>query len=105
MNKSKIIFYSIAHSLGVLGYVFLVTSLMTNAPKFFGKAPGILGSMAMLLLFVFSASFVGLLVLGRPGHLYFNGYKKEGLILLFSTLACLFVFTVILFIILLVFVT
>ncbi len=92
MNKSKIIFYSIVNSLGVLAYIFLLVSFLNNAQNFFGKPPGILVSAIMLLIFVFSASVTGLLVLGRPGHLYFNGYKKEGLILLFSTLACLFVF-------------
>jgi len=96
MNKSKIIFYSIVHSLGVLGYIFLLVSFLNNAQSFFGKPPEILISATMLLLLVLSASITGLLVLGRPGHLYFNGYKKEGLILLFSTLACLFVFMVVL---------
>ncbi|MCX6813566.1 MAG: hypothetical protein NTV77_03790 [Candidatus Azambacteria bacterium] len=94
MNKSKIIFYSIVNSLGVLAYIFLLVSFISNAQKIFGKPPEILISATMLLLFVLSASITGLLVLGRPGHLYFNGYKKEGLILLFSTLACLFVFMV-----------
>jgi len=50
--------------------------------------------LSMLSTFVLSASITGLLVLGRPIHLYFSGHKKEGLILLFLTLAFLFVFVV-----------
>jgi hypothetical protein len=100
MNKSKIIFYSIVNSLGVLAYIFLLVSFMNNAKNFFEKPPEILIGAVMLLTFVLSASITGLLVLGRPGHLYFNGYKKEGLTLLFSTLACLFVFVVVILIIL-----
>ncbi len=100
MNKSKIIFYSVVNSLGVLAYIFLLVSFLNNAQKFFGKPPEILIAAVMLLTFVLSASITGLLVLGRPGHLYFNGYKKEGLTLLFYTLACLFAFTVVILIIL-----
>ncbi len=100
MNKSKIIFYSVVNSLGVLAYIFLLVSFLSNAQKIFGKPPEILISATMLLLLVLSASITGLLVLGRPGHLYFNGYKKEGLTLLFLTLACLLVFIVLLLIVL-----
>ena len=96
MNKSKIIFYSIVDSLGVLAYVLLLVSFMNNAEKLLGKPPEILIGAIMLSTFVLSASITSLLVLGRPGHLYFTGYKKEGIILLFSTLACLFVFVVVL---------
>ena len=100
MSKSKIIFYSIADSLGVLAYIFLLTSFLSNAEKMFNKPPEFLISTAMLLIFVFSASVTGLLVLGRPIHLYFNGFKKEAFTLLFFTLACLFAFLVVILIIL-----
>ena len=96
MNKSKIVFYSVADSLGVLAYIFLLVSFMNNSKNFFSKTPEILIGMVMLSLFVLSASITGLLVLGRPIHLYFNGFKKEALTLLLSTLACLFVFVVLL---------
>jgi len=100
MNKSKIIFYSIANSLGVLAYIFLLVSFLNNAENFFNKPPEILIGTVMLLTFVLSASVTGLLVLGRPIHLYFNGLKKEALTLLFYTLACLFAFLVVILIIL-----
>ncbi len=95
MNKSKIIFYSIADSLGVLAYIFLLVSFLNNAKNFFDKPPEILIGILMLMVFILSASVTGLLVLGRPIHLYFNGFKKEALALLSSTLACLFVFVVV----------
>jgi hypothetical protein len=100
MDKSKIIFYSIINSLGVLAYIFLLVSFMNNAKNFFEKPPEILIGATMLLLLVLSASITGLLVLGRPIHLYFNGFKKEALTLLFYTLACLFVFVMVILIIL-----
>ena len=100
MNKSKIIFYSIADSLGVLAYILLLVFFLNNAEKMFNKPPEILIGAVMLLTFILSASITGLLVLGRPIHLYFNGLKKEGLILLFSTLACLFACVVVILIIL-----
>lgn len=99
MNKSKIFFYGIINSLGVLAYIFLLVSFLNNAKKFFDKPPEILIGMVMLSLFVLSASVTSLLVLGRPIHLYFNGLKKEALNLLFSTLACLFFFVVVILII------
>lgn len=99
MSKSKIVFYAITHSLGVLAYILLLVSFMNNGKNFFGNSPEILIGMVMLSLFVLSASVTGLLVLGRPIHLYFNGFKKEAFILLFSTLACLFAFTVVILII------
>lgn len=100
MSKSKIIFYSIANSLGVLVYILLLVSFLNNAQKLLGKPPEILIAAVMLLTFVLSASVTGLLVLGRPIHLYFNGLKKEAFTLLFSTLACLFAFVVVILIIL-----
>ena len=95
MNKSKIVFYSVTHSLGVLAYIFLLVSFMNNGKNFFSNTPEILIGMVMLSLFILSASITGLLVLGRPIHLYFNGFKKEALTLLLSTLACLFAFLVV----------
>jgi len=100
MSKSKIVFYSIVNSLGVLTYIFLLVSFLNNAEKFFDKPPEILIAAVMLLTFILSASITGLLVLGRPIHLYFNGFKKEALTLLFYTLACLFAFLVVILIIL-----
>jgi len=48
----------------------------------------------MLLLFVLSATIVGLLVLGRPVWLYFNSQKQEALKMFFYTLSWLALFTI-----------
>jgi hypothetical protein len=100
MKNSKLLLLALLNSLGTLVYVSAVVLLMTNAQKFFGSPNNFLGSAAILLLFVISATIVGLLVLGRPGHLYFNGFKKEGIALLLFTIAFLFVITAITFLVL-----
>lgn len=97
MKNSKLLFLALLNSLGTLAYIAAVVLLMTNAQKFFGQANNFLGSAAILLLFVISATIVGLLVLGRPGHLYFNGFKKEGVALLIYTIASLLVITIAVF--------
>jgi hypothetical protein len=94
MKNSKLLLLALLNSLGASVYIAAVVLLMTNAQKFFGQANNFLGSAAILLLFVISATIVGLLVLGRPGHLYFNGFKKEGIVLLLYTIAFLFVIIV-----------
>ena len=96
MKRPKTIFYSVINSLGVLAYIFLLVSFMNNSKNFFGEPPEILIGIVMLSTFVLSASITGLLVLGRPIHMYSNGFKREALTLLLSTLACLFVFVVLL---------
>ena len=81
MEKSKLIKYAFINSLGTFIYVVLVALLMQNGQNSFGPMQNsILGPIAFLLLFVVSATIVGLLVLGRPGYLYFNGFKREGLV-------------------------
>ncbi|MFA4937084.1 MAG: hypothetical protein WC575_02215 [Patescibacteria group bacterium] len=53
----------------------------------------LLGPVAFLLLFVVSATIVGLLVLGKPVTLFLEGFKKEAVRLLFYTVICLIVIT------------
>jgi len=94
MKTSKLLIIALLNSLGISVYIATVVLLMSNAQKFFGPANNFLGSAAILLLFVISATIVGLLVLGRPGHLYFNGFKRDGIVLLLYTIAFLFVIIV-----------
>jgi hypothetical protein len=96
VKTSKLLIYALLDSLGVLVYVSLVVFLINNGQKFFGPAD-LLGSIAILLLFVLSATVVGLLVLGRPGYLYFNGLKKEGVSLLLYTIVFLLAIMVLVF--------
>ncbi len=97
MKTSKLLLLALLNSLGTLVYIAAVVLLMTNAQKFFGPANNFLGSVVILLLFVLSATVMGLLVLGRPGHLYLNGFKKEGIALLICTIAFLIVITIVVF--------
>ena len=94
MKKSKLVLTGFINSVGVFAYVSLVAWLMFNAQTFFGKDDNVLAPVLMLLLFVLSATITGLLVLGKPTHLYLGGFKKEAFILLFSTLAWLLLFIV-----------
>jgi hypothetical protein len=71
---------------------------------FLGKNNTILIPIAMLMLFVFSAAFTGILILGRPVMWYLDGKKKEAIYLLFYTLLVFFVVTLIAFLLLILFV-
>lgn len=91
MPKEKIIKYSLIHSLGVLAYVFLVAILLQNGDKLFGKNNNLASVMAFLMLFVFSATVVGGLVLAKPLMLYLDGQKKEAIKMLLCTLGWLLI--------------
>lgn len=97
---TKLMRYGFLHSLGVVIYVILVASLMSRAENWFGQMNGAFGAAAFLLLFVFSATFVAGLVLGKPLLLYIEGNKKNALTLLFYTVGGLFLWLVLFFIIL-----
>lgn len=95
MKKSNYLLKSFISAGGVLVYVSGVAWLGFNNQRIFGKPTDFLTSLFVLLLFVISASVTGLLVLGKPIHWYWNGFKKEALILLFATLAWLAIFLIV----------
>lgn len=97
MKKSKLISCGFLNSVGVLVYIALVSFALNNGEKLFGKMPGVQGPVALLMLFVLSAAVTGLLVLGRPIYLYFEGAKTEAVKLLFYTVGWLFALTVLIF--------
>ncbi|MDP2944373.1 MAG: hypothetical protein Q8N57_02225 [bacterium] len=97
MKNSKLIMTAVLSSLGVAVYIFLVSLIMNNGEKIFGKMVGPIAPVAFLLLFVFSALVTSGLILGRPIILYLDGKKKEGLKLLFYTGASLLVLLVLVF--------
>ncbi len=99
MKKSKIFLYAFLDAFGIFAYIAVVSLVMNNAEKLFGPASQFWAAVAMLLLFVFSASATGLLFFGRPVYLYLQGFKKEGIKLIFYTLGilCLFVLSVFLY--------
>ena len=98
MKNSKIAIWALLNSLAVFLYTSGVVWLMNNAQKFFGMANTFWIPLSVLLLFVVSATIVGLLILGRPGYLYFSGMKTEGLKMLFYTIGCLVIITIVVFI-------
>ena len=85
--KNTIIKNAILNALATALYVVAVASFLFYAPKVFGPPNTVLVPIMMLLLFVFSAAFTGLLILGRPVLWYLDGNKKEALSLLNLTLA------------------
>ena len=82
----------LAHASGVFVYAAGVAWLGFNSQRIFGKPGSFLVPLFVLLLFVISASVTGLLVLGKPIHLYLSGSRREAFVLLFVTLAWLVLF-------------
>lgn len=101
MPKTKLVLLSLLNSLGVLIYVLIVAEILNNGQMIFGnKMPGVLGPVAFLLLFVFSAAVVGALVLGRPLILYLDGAKSDALKIFFYMLGWMFLFLATIFLLL-----
>ena len=77
---------ALLNSLGTTAYIAAVASLFFYGLKNLGPGNTVLIPIFMLMLFVFSAAFTGLLVFGRPMLWYLDGKKKEAVSLLVSTL-------------------
>lgn len=101
MNLFKKILFSFLNSAAVGIYVALVAWVMTNMEHRFDGMPSIFGPVAILLLFVLSAAIVSTLVFGWPVYLFFINEKKEAIIRLGLNLGWLFIFTTLVFVILL----
>jgi membrane-bound acyltransferase YfiQ involved in biofilm formation len=67
------------NALGTAMYIALVSCMLFYAPQIFNKnsEDTVFIPIAMLLLFVVSASITSLLVLGRPMIWYLEGKKKK----------------------------
>lgn len=92
MKKPNLIAVSLINASATFVYVFLIAWMMFNAKTIFGDPPSFFIPLFVILLFVISATITGLLVLGKPVHLYMGGFKKEAFTLLFATLAWLIIF-------------
>lgn len=101
MKKSDYFLKSLVNAAGVLIYVSAVAWLGFNSQRIFDKPANFLTPLFMLLLFIISASITGLLVLGKPVHLYLNNLRKEAFTLLFATLAWLVFFLIVVLMVLL----
>jgi len=91
---------SFYNALATLVYVVLVVSVISNAERIFKNESEFFIPIAMLMLFVTSATIVGTLVLGRPLALYLDNKKTEAVKFLFETVGYLIMFTVIAFVVL-----
>ncbi len=80
-------------------YVTAVASFLFYAPKFFepNKNETVLVPILMLSLLVFSAAITGSLIFGKPAIWYFDGKKKEALLLLAYTIGVFGIITVLAF--------
>lgn len=99
MRYKNLILQAVISSICVVAYVAGVAWLMIHGEQLFGPLGnrGILGPTLFLLLFVFSATVVGLVVLGRPAYLFLTGLRREAVVLLVLTVIGLFVMTSIIF--------
>jgi hypothetical protein len=97
MKNSKLIMIGFLNAFGVAAYIVIVSFILRNAEKIFGKMDNFFSPVAFLLLFVLSAAITGTLTLGRPIWLYLENCKTEAVKLFFYTLGWLFVFTFLVF--------
>lgn len=97
IKKINIRYWSFLNALAVVLYIALVTTIIRNGDKFFGRGDDVIMPIAFLLLFVFSVLITGLLVFGQPLFLFLDGKKKEALIMLYSTTGWLFLALIITF--------
>lgn len=86
---------SLIHSIILVLYISVVSTIMSNGDKLFGEMQGFLAPVAFLLLFTLSALITGALILGKPLMLYLDGKKKEAIFMLLSSIGWLAAFTVI----------
>lgn len=95
MKKQKLILFGFLHAFLVFVYVFGISFVLKNGEKFFGKMQNFFGPFLLLLLLVLSAAIVGSLIFAKPVMFYLNNLKKEAIYLFISTLASLFLLTII----------
>jgi len=109
MNKN-IYKYAGLNAAGTALYIAVVAWFLTYLSQAYGSTTimrsnpwlnPLLIPIAMLLLFVFSASFTGMLVLGRPVFWYMEGKKKDAVSLLLMTIGFLFIITLAVFLLVL----
>lgn len=73
-------------ALGLVGYCSLIALFISQANKWFGKAPNYFGPLLFLMLFTTSALISALIVGAYPFILYFNKRQtKQAIKLVFYT--------------------
>lgn len=89
------------NAIGTAAYITVIALFLSNTSKLLGgEKETYIIPIAMLLLFVTSASITGALVLGRPLLWYLDGKKKEAVRLFIQTVVVLLALVVFIFFIL-----
>ncbi len=86
---NKLIKRGFLNALGTGAYVAIIVTIVFNGEKMFGSINSALAPIAVLLLFITSATITGSLVLGKPLLMYIDGQKKEAVHLLLYTIGWL----------------
>ncbi len=90
MNKSNLSLIGFLQALSLIIYCSLIAGLFWIADNYFRVPPRFLGTVIMLLLFVFSAAITGSIVFGYPVYLALNQKIKEALsVFAYTLLYCL----------------
>jgi hypothetical protein len=98
MEKSSLVLRSFINSFCAALYIAGVALFMSNTKYIFNGAEDKFQiPLAMLLLFVLSASVVSGLILGKPILLYLDGKKPEAVKMFIYSVGWLFVFAVLAF--------
>ena len=93
---NKIFKTALINALSTTIYIIIVSLFLFNINHNSNNGPDqIIIPIAMLLLFVLSASITGFLIFGRPILWYLDGKKKESLSLLLTTIIIFFIITLI----------
>lgn len=92
MSKNPII-----NSLGALGYISLVATIMTYIEGNPPHSKSIIGPIAFISMLTLSAAVMGYIFLSNPVQLYLDGKKKEAVKLFVQTLLSFAVITAIIF--------
>lgn len=117
--KNKLVSTSLVNAILATIYVTLISYLMQNGEKLFGKMDNLIGPISFLLLFVLSAAIMVVLVFGKPVMMYLDNNastllpreyslehtrdksgqvstrRKEAVFLLLYTIGWIFLFTLI----------
>ncbi len=101
MKDVKTIKQAFLNTVGVVAYTVFIWWVMSRIPKISGPMETFWGPVALLLIFVVSATVVGTLVLGKPILLYLDGEKKSALRLLLYTIIFLAIVATVLVLVLL----
>lgn len=85
------------NALGALFYIVCVSSLLYYGPKLVGEVEGVFVPVAMLSLFVLSATITGFMFLYQPVQMYLAGEREGASALLLKTVGVFGVFTALIF--------